>query len=363
MGAPLDARPPSTSPRFVHADAPTRVYWEITRACSLACRHCRAEATPVAEPSELTHRAGLRLISQLAAADPKPHLILTGGDPLERGDLFDLIAAARALGLHISVSPSATPRLTADVIVRLSEAGVDAISLSVDGSTEARHDDIRRIEGTFARTLVAAARAREVGLPFQVNTLVSAETLPDMPEIEKLVRRLGAARWSLFFLVTVGRGSVLEPIDAAAAERLLVWFAERGKVRPGPVFTTTEAPFYRRIVGHVGGAPPGHGHAAGIRDGNGVMFIGHDGDVYPSGFLPVSAGNVGLENPLRIYRESPLFRGLRDVDSFHGRCGRCELRGACGGSRARAWAATGDVLGEDPLCVHVPMADRHAAAV
>jgi radical SAM protein with 4Fe4S-binding SPASM domain len=346
--------------RFVHAYAPTRVYWEITRACGLACRHCRAEATPCADPRELDHASGLRLLRRLAAADPKPHVVLTGGDPLERSDLFDLIAAARGFGLQVSVSPSATPRLTGDVIARLKAAGVDAISLSLDGSSAATHDGIRQVEGTFERTMSAAARARDVGLPFQVNTLVSAETLPEMPEIETLVRAIGAARWSLFFLVTVGRGTVLQPIDANAAARLLTWFAERAKVRPGPVFTTTEAPFYRRIVAQVGGAPASHGHAAGIRDGNGVIFIGHDGEVYPSGFLPVSAGNAKIENPLTIYRESPLFRALREVDSFRGRCGRCEYRSACGGSRARAWAATGDVLGEDPLCDYQPPKATHA---
>ena len=201
---------------------------------------------------------------------------------------------------------------------------------------------------------MAAARARDVGLAFQVNTLVSAETLPSMPDIEALVRRLGAARWSLFFLVTVGRGTVLEPIDASATEELLVWLAGRAKLPGGPVMTTTEAPFFRRVVASLGGGPPGKGHAAGIRDGNGVMFIGHDGDVYPSGFLPRAAGNVRVDDPLTVYRESPMFRALRDVDSFHGRCGRCEFREVCGGSRARAFAATGDMLGEDPLCAYEP---------
>jgi radical SAM protein with 4Fe4S-binding SPASM domain len=340
--------------QFVRADAPVRVYWEITRACSLACRHCRAEATPAADPHELQSAASRRLLRNLAAADPRPHLVLTGGDPLERSDLFELIATARGLGLQVSVSPSATPRLTDDVITRLKDAGVEAISLSIDGSTAEKHDAIRQVAGTFERTLRAATRAREVDLPFQVNTLVSAETAADLSDVERLVRAIGAARWSLFFLVTVGRGTVLQPIDAATADRLLAWFAERAKVKPGPVFTTTEAPFFRRITAFSGQAPPGHGHSAGIRDGNGVMFIGHDGEVYPSGFLPVSAGNVKIENALTIYREAPLFRALRDVDGFHGRCGRCEFRSACGGSRARAWTATGDALGEDLLCAYEP---------
>ncbi len=341
-------------PDLVYADAPARVYWEITRACALACRHCRAEATASADPDELDHGAGLALLRQLATVDPKPHVVLTGGDPLERADVFDLIAEGREVGLHMSVSPAATPRLTGEVIGRLKAAGVEAISLSIDGSTAAKHDEIRKVPGTFERTLVAAARAREVGLAFQVNTLVSAETLGDMPDIDGLVRRLFAARWSLFFLVTVGRGAVLRPIDAAAAEELLVWLADRARIRPGPVVTTTEAPFFRRVVASRGTADPARGHAAGIRDGNGVMFIGHDGQVSPSGFLPVSAGNVKTEHPLTIYRDSAMFRALRDVDGFRGRCGRCEFRAACGGSRARAWTATGDMLGEDPLCAFQP---------
>jgi radical SAM protein with 4Fe4S-binding SPASM domain len=341
---------------FVRADAPARVYWEITRACGLACRHCRAEAMPLADPRQLDHDSGIKLLHQLAGVDPKPHVVLTGGDPLERPDLWELIAEGRSLGLPIAVSPSATPRLTAEAIGRFKEAGVEAISLSIDGATAATHDAIRQVEGTFERTLIAARRAKEVGLSFQVNTLVSSETLAEMPAIDELVRGVGASRWSLFFLVTVGRGTVLSPISAHETEELLVWLAERGKIRPGPVVTTTEAPFFRRVASSQGTGDPARGHIAGIRDGNGIMFIGHDGEVSPSGFLPLSAGNVKMQNPLTIYRESPMFRSLRDVDGFHGRCGRCEHRASCGGSRARAWAATGDMLAEDPLCVHQPRA-------
>jgi len=357
------------SDRLVYADAPARVYWEITRSCDLACQHCRAEAAPCADPRELDHATGLRILAMLAKAEPKPHVVLTGGDPLKRADLFELIAAGRALGLGISVSPSATPLLTPAVIRRLKDAGVEAISLSIDGASAESHDAIRQVPGTFARTMEAAKAAREADLPFQVNTLVSAETIDEMEGIETLVRSIGAARWSLFFLVTVGRGTVLNPIDGDRAESLLRWLAERSMVPGGPIYTTTEAPHYRRVVSQLhlsGGAarPAGRGHAgrpghgAGIRDGNGVMFIAHDGEVSPSGFLPVSAGNVKIENPLTIYRESLLFRTLRDVDGFRGRCGRCEYRAACGGSRARAWAATDDVLAEDPLCTHQPRAQE-----
>jgi radical SAM protein with 4Fe4S-binding SPASM domain len=289
--------------------------------------------------------AGEKLLEQLAQAGPI-HVILTGGDPLKRADLFPLIAKARALGLHVAVSPSGTPLLTEDAIDRLKDAGVEAISLSIDGSTSKRHDALRGVPGCFERTIVAARRAAKVGLAFQVNTLVSRETLDDLPAIETFVRSIGATRWSLFFLVTVGRGTVLEPISPSETEELLGWLAKRA-LEPGPVITTTEAPHFRRVSQQ-------RGHGAGMRDGNGVMFIAHDGSVSPSGFLPLSVGNVTLENPLRLYRESSLFRSLRDVDQFHGRCGHCEFRFVCGGSRARAFAATGDAFAEDPLCVYQP---------
>lgn len=341
--------------RYSFARAPMRVYWEITRACQLACRHCRAEAAPTRAKEELDTEEGFRLLEQLAAAEPKPHVVLTGGDPLERPDLFALIAEGRALGLGVSVSPSATPRLTREAICALKDAGVEAISLSIDGATEAHHDGIRGVPGTFARTLVAGAQARELGLPFQVNTLVAKETLADIPAIEALARELGAARWSLFFLVSVGRGTVLSSITTDESDALLAWLADRAAM-PGMIVTTTEAPHFRRIVSERRTSVPGRGHVAGIRDGNGIMFVSHDGDVFPSGFLPVPAGNVRRDDALSLYREAPLFLSLRDVDSFHGRCGSCEVRAACGGSRARAFMASGDVLGEDPLCTHVPAA-------
>lgn len=341
--------------KYLFADAPSRVYWEITRACSLACLHCRAEAAPCAAPGELSPQAGLKLLRQLAAVTPKPHVVLTGGDPLERSDLWELIAAGRELGLGMSVSPSGTPKLTREAIDQFHAAGLTAISLSVDGSTAQRHDAIRGVPGCFERTLEAGRRATEVGLAFQVNTLVSAETVDDIPAIESLVRAMSATRWSLFFLVSVGRGTVLTPISARRAEDLLVWFAERAKL-PGPVLTTTEAPHFRRVaLEHRDAHAAPQGHGAGIRDGNGVMFIAHDGEVSPSGFLPIAAGNVKMQDPIAIYRDAPIFRALRDVDGFHGRCGHCEYRAVCGGSRARAYVASGgDPLAEDPLCVYQP---------
>ena len=345
--------------------APRRVYWEVTRACDLACRHCRAEAAPEPDPAELTAAEGLRLIERLAGfGAPLPHLILTGGDPLKRADLFALIAAARRLGFDVSVAPSGTPRLTTAAIFQLKDAGVDAISLSLDGSSAARHDALRGVPGCFDRTLDAAKAAAAAKLPFQVNTLVSEETLGDLPEIHHLADDLGAARWSLFFLVAVGRGTVLRPISPAACERLFEALAEISGT-PGPLITTTEAPHFRRVAlerarragrGECVMPQRSIGHGAGIRDGNGIMFISHTGEVHPSGFLPLTAGNIRTADPVALYRGSGVFRALRRTDLFGGRCGRCEYREPCGGSRARAFAATRDPLAEDPLCRYDPAA-------
>ncbi len=360
--------------RYTH-DRPLRVYWEITRACDLACRHCRAQATPARHAEELTTGEGERLLGQLAdSGEPRPHVIFTGGDPLIRGDLFHLIGTARRLGLPVSVAPSATPLLTPDALQRLRAAGVEAISISLDGSSAWRHDAIRGIEGTFARTVAAAAVAADIGLPFQVNTLVCAETVDDLPAVYDQAAGLGAARWSLFFLVAVGRGQLLQPVSAERAESVLLWADGLNVGRePGmPVVTTTEAPQFRRIVlqrwraesrtSSGADRASGHaGHAAGVRDGNGILFISHRGDVCPSGFLEIPAGNVRSQNVLEIYRQAPLFQQLRNPDTFHGRCGYCEYRWVCGGSRARAYAAAGDPLGEDPLCVYHP-SECHASA-
>ncbi len=338
--------------RFVFDRAPLRVYWEITRACDLACRHCRADAEAVRHPDELDTSQALRLFDRLAAfGDPPPHLVLTGGDPLKRPDLFKLIAAARTRRLKVSVSPSATPLLTPYAVQLLKAAGVEAISLSLDGSTAERHDAFRGVPGTFTRTLAAARVAELVSLPLQVNTLVAAETLADLPAIYELVRDVGAARWSLFFLVTVGRGLVLQPVTAPQAANLMTWLASlagNGK----PIVTTTEAPHFRRVMQQVGGR--GRGHAGGVRDGNGILFISHTGDVTPAGFLPTVVGNVRRSDVVALYREAPLFVALRAADGFGGRCGRCELRWECGGSRSRALAASGDPLAEDPLCDYQP---------
>jgi radical SAM protein len=347
---------------FVYDRAPARVYWELTRACALACRHCRAEAIRARDPRELTLAEGRRLLDALRQfGDRGPSVVLTGGDPLQRPDVWDLLAHGAALGLDMAVSPSGTGALTPEVLRRLRETGARAMSVSLDGSDAARHDAFRGVPGCFEESVSAARTALAEGLAVQVNTLVTADTLADLPRIADLVDRLGTARWSLFFLIPVGRGRELQQIPASACEALLAWLWARSR-RGGTTVGTTEAPHYRRVVlEHLRTEGAGAGDARGqirrsfgIRDGNGIMFVSHTGDVQPSGFLPLSAGNVRAASPVDLYREAPLFTGLRDLARLRGRCGRCEFRAICGGSRARAYAASGDILGEDPLCAHQP---------
>jgi radical SAM protein len=346
---------------LVFDDAPRRVYWELTRACDLSCHHCRADAIPCRDSRELTTGETFHVLDDLVTSNsPAPHVILTGGDPLKRPDFFSIVAHTISLGLPCLVAPSATPLLTGETISTLESIGVQAMSLSLDGSNRERHDGLRGVPGTFARTLACAREIIGSGISIQINTLVTNGTVDDLPAIHRLVQEIGADRWSLFFLIATGRGTTLGQVTPAECETVLNWALDRAR-DPRPIVTTTEAPHYRRIALARRKAGPARNatpetfeRGFGIRDGNGIMFISHTGEVQPSGFLPLTAGNVRTAPPLRIYRESPLFQSLRQPDQFAGRCGRCEFRQVCGGSRARAYAATGNVLGADPLCPYEP---------
>ena len=343
-------------PGYRYTQAPRRVYWELTRACGLSCRHCRAEAIKERLPDELSKDEAFGVLRALAEAKPMPVVVLTGGDPLERPDFFEIMDFAKTLKLHVDVAPSVTPKLTREAVFQLKEHGVGAMSLSLDGSDAKRHDDLRGIPGCFDRTLEAAEYIAEAQIPMQVNTLVTAHTLSDMPAIHERAGQMKPKRWSLFFLVTTGRGSLLPQIEPEQAEELFEWLLEMGS-KSSFVIATTEAPQYRRLLAkrQAGDGPP-RVPGAGMRDGNGIMFISYRGDIMPSGFLPLSAGSVRESDPLTIYRESKLFTSLRDTSSFGGRCGACDLKDLCGGSRGRAYAATGNPLAEDPLCLYQPPA-------
>ncbi|MDP6087795.1 MAG: TIGR04053 family radical SAM/SPASM domain-containing protein [Nitrospinota bacterium] len=344
-------------------DSPRLVYWELTRACDLACRHCRAEAIPERDPNELDTEEGGRLLEDLLGfGKPAPHLVLTGGDPLKRPDFFELLECAIALSLRTSVAPSGTPNLTREVLRRLKTLGVQSIALSLDGSTAGRHDGLRGVPGCFDRTVEAARDAGEQSLPMQINTLVTADTLEDMESLYALVSTLNVARWSLFTLVPTGRGAVLPEVSPERCETFFHWLYDRSREAPFAI-ATTEAPHFRRVAltrmqdegrnaEDIRRTPVGMGF--GIRDGNGILFVSHVGEVFPSGFLPVAAGNVRTESPVTLYRSSELFRNIRETERYAGKCGWCEFRNLCGGSRARSYAATGDPLGSDPLCAYEP---------
>ncbi len=354
--------------RVVHdfSRNPLLVYWEMTQACGLACKHCRAEAMPTANPLELNTAESKKFLRQLVDfGAPLPHLILTGGDPLSRKDIFPLIDFANSLGLEVSITPSATPELTNEAIMRLKEHGIQSLGLSLDGSCAERHDTIRAVPGTFERTMEAARQAGRLGLPIQVNTLVAEETADDLPAIYELLRTsFPVMRWSLFFLISVGRGRALNEVSPAEGENIMKWVFDLVPHAPFAI-KTTEAPSYRRIaidqMRASGMASPQMKATSvykgfQIRDGHGIVFVSNLGDIYPSGFLPLRCGNVRNSSLVDVYRDSEIFRGLHSPDQFHGKCGMCEYSHICGGSRARAFAHTGDALGTDPFCPYEPSA-------
>ena len=361
---PLDAHEEGLSAKrpFLYDQAPRLAYLELTQACDLACQHCRADAVARRHPLELSTAEWKDVLRELRRfGDPPVHVVFTGGDPLHRDDLFELLEFALGMGLGVSVAPAATERLTRDVLQRFKEMGVQGISLSLDGSDADKHDTFRRVPGCFERTLEAARDARDAGLSLQINTLVTESTLPDLLAIHEVVSELDIDRWAVFFLISVGRGQVLQPISPAEAERLMHDLAMLNQRSPFAI-KTTEAMHYRRVAYRrmhrevpnetILQSPLGRGF--GIRDGNGIFFISHIGSVWPAGFLPLAAGNVRRESPVTIYRDSELFRSLRNPDRFQGKCGICEYRWICGGSRSRAYAATGNPLASDPLCPYQP---------
>ena len=388
--APVTARAPVTVPAELAGPAqatrpavdfsqrPMLVFWETTGACLLACRHCRASATTEPPPGELSHEEGRALIDQVAGfGRPYPILVFTGGDCLLRPDLFDLTAYAAARGVPFCLSPSVTPLLTPAMIERIAGCGARAVSVSLDGACAATHDGVRGIPGHFGQTVQAIRDLVAAGLTVQVNTTVMSRNVVELPRIAALLTEAGARMWEVFFLVQVGRGVAAGAVTPAEHEDVCHFLYDAS--RRGFVVRTVEAPFFRRVVtARRGGQPaprgglyqrltgeldellgpatrPPSAHTAPTRDGKGILFISHDGEVYPAGFLPLGLGNV-RDRPLRdIYTGDPVLRAIRAA-RFTGRCGRCEYADLCGGSRARAYAATRDPLGEDPACPYHPAA-------
>ncbi len=325
--------------------SPHLVAWELTRACQLHCRHCRARAIRHRNPAELTTEEIFGVLDAMSAFDPLPRLIFTGGDPLEREDLLPIIAAAVRRGHAVALAPSVTPRLTRSVLAEWASQGVGAVSLSLDGATPAVHDGFRGVAGTQARTLEMARAVVEAGMRLQINTTVSGQTAAEVEPLGALVPALGASSWELFFIIPTGRATAVA-WEAEDQDRILRWLAQY-RAKAALRVTAVGAPQFARYSDAelVPGRPPV------MREARGMMFIDHVGDVYPSGYLPLAAGSVRSWPAPALYRESELFRGLRDNSRLAGRCGHCAWTAVCGGSRARAYAVTGDAWAEDPNCL------------
>jgi radical SAM protein with 4Fe4S-binding SPASM domain len=329
---------------------PRLVAWEITRACNLACRHCRAEALTEPAPGELSPAEGRELLAQLAQWAPPPMVILSGGEPLTRPDALDLAALGTSLGLRMLLSTNGS-LLTASLAREIKKAGVARLSLSLDAPDAAGHDAFRGVAGSFAAVERGAALLKEAGLPFQINSSVTPDNLAQLEAMSDLALQLGAAAHHVFLLVPVGRARGWSALSADAYEEALTRLRLRAPTLPLEIKATC-APQYVRIGRELGlAASPRSGR--GCLGGQGFMFVGHDGQVGACGYLPLPAGDVRRTHPIEIYESSPLFLELRDRRRYRGRCRACEHFDICGGCRARAYAA-GDHLGSEPLCPHRP---------
>jgi radical SAM protein len=364
-------------------EKPLLVFWETTKACPLACIHCRANAITRPLPGELSHAEALDLIRQVAEfGRPYPVLVLTGGDPLMRSDVWELVEEARSLGIPVAMAPSPSRQLLENIdnIVR---EGVLAVSISIDHPDPEVHDRVRRYQGSWEAATTAVRELLRRGVSVQVNTAVMRSTVRGLPGMARLLRELGVRTWEVFYLVPVGRAGAEEDLSPAEWEDVSAFLYEVS--RYGVRVRTSEGPMFRRVAlllnyaSRTGAEPSGLVRTgklylelvgelrklmgepgpqalfetSGTRDGKGVIFISHDGMVYPSGFLPVPVGSVRRGRLVDIYRGSPLLRRLRAAE-LRGRCGACEFREVCGGSRARAFAYYGDPLAEDPACAYRP---------
>ena len=358
-------------------ETPFIVIWETTQACDLACLHCRACAQSLPSPLELSTEEGRDLIDQVAQMGA-PLFVLTGGDPLKRPDIYHLVEYGTRRGVRMSMTPSATPLLTHAAIARLHSCGLARLAVSLDGSTAEIHDAFRGVSGSYALTLKAVRWAGELGLPVQINTTITRRNLHDFENMVALLKTFDMVLWSVFFIVPTGRGQLEDLVTAEEFEEVFAKLAEVGESVPFDI-KTTEAQHYRRYLAQKRAAQrrinalPAHsfpgkplsdgiGRAPrGLNDGKGLVFISHQGEVFPSGFLPLEADNIRRKGLAEIYRNAPLFKQLRDTSNLKGKCGFCEFRQICGGSRSRAYALTGDPFAADPSCVYQPPVLKESA--
>jgi len=356
------------------ADSPLMFYYEVTLACDLVCKHCRASTQQQPHPEQLTHQQAEMLIDQVATFPRRPMMVMTGGDPLKRADLFELVRHAVGRGLQVALTPSATPLATFEALQQARQSGTRRLGISLDGTDAKTHDAFRGWEGSFERTLGMLDSARKLKMAVQLNTTITRRNVQQVDAMAELLATQGIAMWAVFFLIPVGRGVEEERIQPQEYEEVFARLWHHARTKPYSV-KTTEAPHYRRFVLQQGGDPlagpqdplagapddsaerRGHRAPLGVGDGRGIMFVSHRGEIYPAGFLPLRCGRFPHDSVVEVYQNHPTFRGLRDPDGFKGKCGICEYRYVCGGSRARAYALTGDPLESEPDCVYIPGQD------
>jgi len=338
--------------------SPLILFYEITRACNLRCRHCRAVAQPHRDPRELTAEESRDLVLQAMQFPKPPMMVLTGGDPIKRPDVFELINFAVENGMRTALTPAATRLINPETVSKLHDAGLHRLAISLDAADAVTHDQFRGVPGSFSRTVDIMRWAGECGLPFQINTTVTAANAHQLEAIHDLLAEYRPVLWSVFFLVPTGRATDMLRVSAFEAEGVfetLLRLTQRGPF----AIKTTEAPHYRRFLmeraaemnaGPSGGLPA---NLVGTNDGRGVMFVSHIGEIYPSGFLPIECGVFPRDSIVDVYRDHALFKSLRNPDALEGKCGRCRYREICGGSRARAFGVTGNPLASEPDCAFV----------
>ncbi len=343
------------------------VAWEITRNCNLNCIHCRAAATKGPYTGEADTAAAIRLLDQIAQVG-SPIVILTGGEPLLRPDIFDIAAYGTNKGLRMVMAPNGT-LITETSARKMADAGIKRISISLDGSTKEIHDTFRGVDGAFDSALRGISFAKTAGIEFQINTTISKANLEQIPKIQELAVNLGAVAHHIFLLVPTGRGKYMldQEISAEQYEQTLNWFYDQRDKTPLQLKATCAPHFYRILRQRAKAEGKSvtfqtHGLDAvtrGCLGGTGFCFISHRGIVQPCGFLDVNCGDITKTSFAQVWNHSQVFLSLRNFENLKGKCGVCEYKRVCGGCRARAYEATGDFLAEEPLCSYQPVSRRN----